>query len=96
MRLEIKTGKTVWLAELPSFSNNRILGSKNNIQHYGPIIAGNQLIVASSDGFFRFFDPKIGVQKNKIKTKAGATTNPMIINQTLYLVTKDGKLRAFR
>ena len=96
VRLEIKTGKTVWLAELPSFSNNRILGSKNNIQHYGPIIAGNQLIVASSDGFFRFFDPEVGVQKNKIKTKAGATTNPMIINQTLYLVTKDGKLRAFR
>ncbi|MDG0988100.1 MAG: PQQ-binding-like beta-propeller repeat protein [Paracoccaceae bacterium] len=96
VRLEIKTGKTVWLTELPSLSQKRILQSKKNIQHYGPIIAGNQLIVVSSDGYFRFYDPETGEQKSKLKTKATATVNPIVVNETLYLITQDGKLRAFR
>ena len=96
VRLEIETGKTVWLTELPSLLQKRILQSNKNIQHYGPIIAGNQIIVASSDGYFRFYDPKTGEQKNKLKTKAGATVNPIVVNETLYLITQDGRLRAFR
>ena len=96
VRLDIKTGKTVWHTELPFLSHERIFQSKKNIQHYGPIIAGNQLIVVSSDGYFRFYDPKTGEQKNKLKTKARATVNPIVVNETLYLITHDGKLRAFR
>ena len=96
VRLEMKTGKTVWLTELPSFSKNRILGSKKTNQHHGPIIAGSQLIIASSDGFMRFYDPKTGEQRNKLKIKAGATVNPIVANETLYLITQDGNLRAFR
>jgi outer membrane protein assembly factor BamB len=96
VRLEIQTGKTVWLTELPSLSQKRILQGKKNIQHFGPIIAGNQIIVVSSDGYFRFYDPKTGEQKSKLKTKARATVNPIVVNETLYLITQDGKLRAFR
>ena len=70
--------------------------SKKTNQHYGPIIAGNQLIIASSDAYMRFYDPKTGEQRNKLKIKAGATTNPIVANGTLYLITQDGKLRAFR
>ena len=92
----MKTGKTVWLTELPSFSKNRILRSKKTNLHHGPIIAGNQLIIASSDAYMRFYDPKTGEQTNKLKIKAGATTNPIVANGTLYLITQDGKLRAFR
>jgi hypothetical protein len=35
-------------------------------------------------------------KKSKLKIKAGATANPIVANETLYLITKDGKLRAFR
>ena len=96
VRLELKTGKTVWLTELPSFSKKRILRSKKTNQHHGPIIAGNQLIIASSDGYMRFYDPKTGEQRNILKIQAGASANPIVANETLYLVTQDGKLRAFR
>ena len=34
--------------------------------------------------------------KNKLKIKSGATANPIVVNETLYLITQDGKLRAFR
>ena len=96
VRLEMKTGKTVWLTELPSFSQKRLLRNKKSNQHHGPIIAGNQLVIVSSDGYIRFYDPKTGQQRNKLKIKAGATANPIVVNETLYLITQDGKLRAFR
>ena len=96
VRLEMKTGKTVWLTELPSFSQKRPLISKKNNQHHGPIIAGDRLVIVSSDGYIRFYDPKTGQQRNKLKIKAGATANPIVVNETLYLITQDGKLRAFR
>ena len=96
VRLEMKTGKTVWSTELPSFSQTRVLRSKKSNQHHGPIIAGSQLIIASSDGYVRFYDPKTGEQRSKLKIKAGATANPIVVNETLYLITQDGKLRAFR
>ena len=96
VRLEMKTGKTVWLTELPSFSQKRLLRSKKNNQHHGPIIAGDRLVIVSSDGYIRFYDPKTGQQRNKLKIKAGATANPIVVNETLYLITQDGKLRAFR
>ena len=96
VRLEMKTGKTVWVTELPSFSQRRLGRTKKPIQHYGPIIAGNQLILASSDGYIRLYEPKAGKQQNKFKIKSGATTNPIAVGKTLYLITQDGKLRAFR
>ena len=96
VRLEKKTGKTVWLTELPSFSQKRMLRNKKTNQHHGPIISGNELVIVSSDGYIRFYDPKTGEQRNKLKIKAGATANPIVANETLYLITQDGKLRAFR
>ena len=96
VRLKIETGKTVWLTELSSSSQKRLLRSKKNIQHHGPIIAGDRLVIVSGDGYIRFYDPKTGQQRNKLKTKAGATANPIVVNETLYLITQDGKLRAFR
>ncbi|MAI19076.1 MAG: hypothetical protein CBC71_09435 [Rhodobacteraceae bacterium TMED111] len=96
IRLEINTGDVVWMKELRSFSKNRLGGSKKFVQHYGPIIAGNQIVLASSDGFIRFYNPETGEQKTELKIKNGATTNPIVANKTLYLITQDGNLRAFR
>lgn len=96
VRLKIKTGEIVWVTELPSDSQTRFRRSKKYIQHHGPLIAGNHLLIVSSDGFFRFYDPKTGEQKNKVKIKSGATTNSIVVNETLYLITQDGRLRAFR
>ncbi len=96
VRLKIKTGDAVWMTELPSFSKKRFGGSKKNIRHYGPIIAGNQIVLASNDGFIRFYNPETGEQITELKIKNGATTNPIVVDKTLYVITQDGNLRAFR
>ena len=79
-----------------SLIESKLVFSKKTVQYYGPIIAGNQLLIVSSDGFLRFYDPKTGEQKNKLQVKSGVTTNPIVANETLYFITQDGRLRAFR
>ncbi len=96
VRLKIETGETVWITELPLLYQKRLRLTKKNVQHHGPIIAGNRLLIVSSDGYLRFYDPKTGAQKNKLQMKAGVTTNPIVVNETLYFITQDGRLRAFR
>ena len=96
VRLKIKTGETVWIKELPLLHQQRFRRSKKIVRHHGPIIAGNRLLIVSSDGYLRFYDPKTGDQKSKLQIKAGVTTNPIVANETLYFVTQDGRLRAFR
>ena len=96
VRLNRKTGQTVWVTELPFYSQKRLGRGKKTVRYYGPVIAGNQLIIASSDGYICFYDPKTGEQKNKLQMKSGVTTNPIVANETLYFITQDGRLRAFR
>ena len=96
VRLKIETGETVWVTELSLLHQKRFRLTKKTVRHHGPIIAGNQLLIVSSDGYLRFYDPKTGEQKNKLQVKSGVTTNPIVANETLYFITQDGRLRAFR
>ena len=96
VRLSMKTGQTIWVTELPFSVRKRLSRNKKTIKHHGPIIAGDQLIIISSDSYIRFYDPKTGKQTKRLKIKVGATVNPIVVNETLYLITRDGKLRAYR
>ena len=64
--------------------------------NYGPILAGGRIIVASSDGQLRFFSPDNGVMTASVPVPGGATSAPVVANQTLYVMGGDGELHAFR
>ena len=64
--------------------------------HYGPVMAGGRLVLASSDGLLRSFDPASGALIAATEVPGGATTAPAIANGTLYVVTKTGQLAAYR
>ncbi|MBC7142188.1 MAG: PQQ-binding-like beta-propeller repeat protein, partial [Rhodobacteraceae bacterium] len=59
-------------------------------------LAGGRLVVASSDGLIRSFDPTSGALLSSVELPNGAASAPAIAGGVLYVVTKDGKLRAFR
>jgi outer membrane protein assembly factor BamB len=44
----------------------------------------------------RSFDPETGDEQEAISLKAGAASNPVIVDGTLYVVTTKGQLTAFR
>ena len=96
IRLDDDTGAAIWRVELPGFEENRPLRQKTRFAHYGPILAGNRLIVASSDGMIRQFDPTSGALVGTVEIPGGAASNPVVANGTLYVVTGRGQLMAFR
>ena len=64
--------------------------------HHGPILAGGRIIVASSDDLIRSFDPKSGALLGTTEITGGASTAPVVAGQTLYVVSRDGQLKAYR
>jgi outer membrane protein assembly factor BamB len=96
LRLDAGDGTAIWRVALPSFEQTRERRQKTRFAHYGPILAGGRLIVASSDGLIREFDPTSGALVGTIEIPGGAASNPVVANGTLYVVTKRGQLLAFR
>ncbi len=96
VRLDAETGKRIWGSPLPFYKNERARRRKAVFANFGPVLAGGRLLVASSDGFIRQFDPNSGQLLGMIALPSGAATRPVIVNGTLYLVTENGDLVAFQ
>lgn len=95
-RVDAKTGETIWSKKLPYFTDARLKRRKGVYAHYGPIMAGGRLIVASDDDQIRAFSPVDGSLLATVPLSSGATANPIVVNRTLYIVTANGQLQAFR
>lgn len=97
VRLDAATGDPVWRTALPRFENEeRTRRQKRVFTHFGPVLAGGRLIVTSSDGLIRQFDPTSGALLGETPLPGGAASGPVIANQTLYVLSKTGQLHAFR
>ncbi|MCM2561228.1 PQQ-like beta-propeller repeat protein [Lutimaribacter sp. EGI FJ00015] len=96
VRLSTEDGSRVWVKELPRFTKSRTRRQVEVYAHYGPVLAGGRLVVASSDGFLRFFDPASGDMVQQVELPGGASTAPVVAGGTLYVVGTGGQLHAFR
>ena len=96
VRLDAATGERIWGVELPYFKQERLKRRKRVFAHFGPILAGGRLIVASDDGQIRQFNPEDGALLGATELRGGAASNPVVVNRTLYIVTENGQLAAFR
>ncbi|MEM1429586.1 MAG: PQQ-binding-like beta-propeller repeat protein [Pseudomonadota bacterium] len=96
VRLDAADGSPIWAVDLPYFINERPRRRQGVFAHHGPVLAGGRLIVASDDGFLRSFDPRDGRLLSSVEIRGGATTSPVIVNNTLYVVSTGGRLHAFR
>lgn len=96
IRLDAATGDTIWVQNLPYFTRERIRRRKSVFVHYGPLLAGGRLILASDDGLLRQYDPVSGGLASVTELPDGAATNPVAAGRTLFLVTENGRLHALR
>ncbi|WOI54863.1 PQQ-binding-like beta-propeller repeat protein [Palleronia sp. LCG004] len=96
VRLDAATGDRIWGAEMPFFVRSAPRAREGIYAHYGPVLAGGRLWVASGDGYLRAFAPQSGALVGRVALPGGAATNPAIVNGTLYVVSSDGRLLAFR
>jgi outer membrane protein assembly factor BamB len=96
VRLDAETGETIWSVEMPYFTKDKVKKRKAIYAHYGPVLAGGRIIVVSSDGILRAFDPTNGSLVHTAEIPGGASTQPAVAGGVLYVVSGDGQLLAFR
>jgi outer membrane protein assembly factor BamB len=96
MRVRAKDGRIFWSVDLPGFTKENSKKSVRIVGHYGPVLAGGQLIVTSDDGLLRVFDPASGDLLRSVVVPGGATTAPIFAKGTMYVVSTKGVLHAFQ
>ncbi|MEP3655044.1 MAG: PQQ-binding-like beta-propeller repeat protein [Litorimonas sp.] len=87
-------GTVLWIAQLESYKNEK--KRKERTVWTGPLLAGNRLVVASSAGNVTLLDPRSGAVVKEMKVKSGVFVPPVIANETVYILTDEAKLVAFK
>ena len=96
IRLSKEDGGLIWSTPLPKFTRKSVKSRAKIHAHYGPILAGGRLILASSDGLIRQFNPADGTLISTVDLPGGAASAPIVVNGTLYVLNTKGDLLAFR
>ena len=96
VRLDSRDGSTIWAVNLSDYLKNSSRTRGPVRANYGPILAGGRIVVATNDGYLRFFDPADGHLAGWAEVPDGATTAPVVAGGTLYVVSTKGELHAFR
>jgi outer membrane protein assembly factor BamB len=96
VRLDAATGDVIWAADMPYFVEEKAKKLKAIYAHYGPVLAGGRIVVASSDGLLRAFDPTNGNLVSSVEIPGGAASAPALAQGMLFVVGGNGQLHAFR
>ncbi len=96
VRLDAANGARIWAVELGRYLETRERRRAEVAAHFGPVLAGGLVRVASSDGRLRSFDPASGALVSEVALPGAAASHPVVVGRTLYLVTRDGVLHALR
>ncbi|MGH7063454.1 MAG: PQQ-binding-like beta-propeller repeat protein, partial [Stellaceae bacterium] len=87
-------GKVRWVRQLPRFENAK--KKEDPIEWAGPVLGGDRLIVLASDGWALSVSPYTGEPLGRQEMPAGAFLDPVIADNTLYVLTDDATLSAYR
>ncbi|MFT4151651.1 MAG: PQQ-binding-like beta-propeller repeat protein [Paracoccaceae bacterium] len=96
VRLDAATGERIWAVDMPYFQAEKVKKRKAIYAHFGPVLAGGRLVVASSDGWLRFFSPVNGALVGTAEIPGGAATPVALAGGMLFVVSEGGQLHAFR
>ena len=88
------TGKVRWINQLPAYQNAK--AKRGPISYVGPVLAGDRLILAGSNGVLVNIDPATGSFQSQTNVGAGVSLSPVVANSTLYVLDDRGRLHAFR
>ena len=96
VRLDAGTGDVIWAVQMPYFTTEKAKKQSGIFAHFGPVLAGGHLVVASSDGQLRLFNATDGSLAGTVAIPGGAASAPALAEGMLFVVTAKGQLLAFR
>ena len=86
--LDKDDGGVLWVAPLPR--------AEEGVVWSGPVLAGNFLVLTSSDGWVGFFSPQTGELLGVLRLSSGSSVAPVVAGGTLFVVTRRGHVVALR
>lgn len=92
--LDLANGAILWIHELERFEDPK--DREDPIYWSGPVMASGRLIATGSHGYFIEIDARNGQALHTTKTKKNVQLAPIIANETLYLLSEDGTLLAYK
>lgn len=87
-------GKIKWINQLPRYRKEK--SKVGPITYFGPVLAGDRLIIAGSNGALININPVDGSFQSQTDVDDGVSFQPVVANSTLYLLTDKGRLIAYR
>ncbi len=96
VRINARTGALIWAEQMPHFLKDKPDRRRDINAHFGPVLAGGRLLVASDDGQMRGYDPASGAVTDVTAIPGGAAAAPIVVEGTAYVVTTKGTLLALR
>ncbi len=87
-------GKIRWVAQLKRWRNEK--KKTGGIEWFGPVLAGDRLLLVSSEEDLAAVSPATGELLSTTSLKAKAYLPPVVANGMLYILTDDGTLTAYR
>ena len=88
-------GKARWIAQLQRFKNAK-KNKGNQVTWFGPVLAGNRLVLTNSLGGIVFASPSDGSVLSTIAAKESFALPPIVANSTIYTVSQKGRIAAYR
>lgn len=103
------SGRIRWMTQLPDFRRPerrgepdrntgrvRVRPGEGQIFWRGPVLAGNRLVLVSSEGQLVYVSPADGSVLSTTETRGSHSLPPVVANNTLYLLDDSGRLTAWR
>ncbi len=88
------TGNIRWISQLDRWRKAK--KKTGAIRWTGPVLAGNRLILVSTQGDMLYVDPTTGAVQKAEDMDRSMSLSPVVANNTLYILADDGKLTALR
>ena len=88
------TGRVRWVTQLDEFKNQK--KKSDPIFWTGPVLANNKLWIASSLGAVYDVDVTTGQPTLFTDLKSPVSEPPIVADKTLYILSDDGRINAFR
>lgn len=88
------SGKVRWITQLDRWRDAK--DKKGSISWTGPVLAGDRLILASTDGALTNVDARTGAVQSTGKAGGGVRLAPVVAKETLYVLDDSGRITAWR
>lgn len=92
--LSRRDGRIRWVRQIDRYERPK--AKKKPISWYGPVLASDRLILVSSQGYAVSVSPYTGEVLGEIELSDDASVAPIVANDTLYILTDDGYVAAYR